>query len=105
MGVMRYILVLQWHGSTEADFEALVHMEDLLESRFGGAGSLDGHDFGSGEMNIFIETEEPSQAFATAKEILSVCPAWAYVRAAFREANGEIYEVLWPLDLTTFSIK
>jgi hypothetical protein len=71
MGAMQHILVLQWLGSTEADFEAVVEIEDVLESRFGEAGSIDGHDFGSGEMNIFIQTDQPSQAFAKATEILS----------------------------------
>lgn len=43
---MRHILVLQLLGSTQVDFEALVEMEDALESRFGEAGAVDGHDFG-----------------------------------------------------------
>ena len=105
MVAMQHILVLQWLGSTEADFEALVEIEDVLESRFGEAGSIDGHDFGSGEMNIFIQTDQPSQAFAKATKILSDWPAWADVRVAFREINGETYEVLWPPDLTDFSVK
>lgn len=102
---MRHILVLQWLGSTEADFEALVEMEDALESRFGDAGTVDGHDFGSGEMNIFIETDQPIQAFATAKAILGHRPAWTAVRAAAREASGETYDVLWPPGRTDFSVK
>jgi len=102
---MRHILVLQWLGSTEDDFEVLVEMEDALESRFGEAGTVDGHDFGSGEMNIFIETNHPIQAFTTAKEILGDRPAWSDVRAAFREASGETYDVLWPPGLTDFNVK
>jgi hypothetical protein len=102
---MQHILVLQWLGSTQADFEAVVEIEHVLESRFGEAGSIDGHDFGSGEMNIFIQTDQPSQAFAKAMKILSDWPAWADVRVAFREINGETYEVLWPPDLTDFSVK
>ena len=105
MDAMQHILVLQWLGSTEADFEALVEIKDVLESRFGEAGSIAGHDFGSGEMNIFIQTDQPSQAFAKATEILSDWPAWADVRVAFREINGEAYGVLWPPDLTDFSVK
>jgi hypothetical protein len=53
-------LFCKWLGSTDADFEALVQIEDVLESRFGEAGSIDGLDFGSGEMNIFIHTHQSS---------------------------------------------
>lgn len=86
---MTHILVLQWPGSAEVDFETLVEMEDALESRMGETGTVDGHDFGSGEMNIFIETERPVRALAAAKEILGDWQAWAHVRAACREATGE----------------
>lgn len=102
---MRHILVLQWPGSTEADFEALVEMEDALEARFGASGTVDGHDFGSGEMNLFIETDRPSEAFAKAKAILGDRAEWALVRAASREASGETYDVLWPPELTDFNVK
>lgn len=101
---MTHILVLQWPGSTEVDFETLVEMEDALESRIGVSGSVDGHDLGSGEMNIFIETDQPAQAFDAAKEILGDWPIWANVRAASREATGETYDVLRPPGLTDFSV-
>lgn len=102
---MRHILVLQWSGSTEVDFGALLEMEDVLEARFGEAGTVDGHDFGSGEMNLFIETDQPSEAFARAESILGDRAEWAGVRAASREATGEFYEVLWPPGLSDFKIK
>ena len=102
---MTHILVLQWPGSTEADFEALIEMENAVEARIGALGSVDGHDFGSGEMNLFIETEQPAQAFAAAKGILGDRRAWDYVRAAFREASGDTYEMLWPPGLTGFSVR
>jgi hypothetical protein len=102
---MQNILVLQWPGSAEADFEALIEMEDALESNFGDAGSVDGHDFGSGEMNIFIGTDQPIEAFATARTILSDWPHWSEVRAAFRSANGEAYDVLWPPGLAEFRVR
>ena len=102
---MTHILVLQWPGSTEADFEELLEMEDALESRIGGLGAVDGHDFGAGEMNLFVKTEQPVEAFSAVKEILGGRPSWAYLRAAFRETSGEKYDVLWPPGLTDFSVK
>lgn len=99
------MLVLQWPGSSEADFDALISMEQRLEVALDEYGSVDGHDFGSGEMNIFIETDMPTEAFAAAAAALRDDPRWAEIRAAFREATGDSYEVLWPNGLTAFSVK
>lgn len=105
VGAMRNILVLQWPGTTEADFDALIEMEDALESGLGETGSVNGHDFGSGEMNIFVATDQPIEVFAMARRILSDRPTWSDIRAAFRDANGETYDVLWPPGLTEFRVK
>ena len=102
---MRHVLVLQWPGSSEGDFEDLLRMEDELARSLGEAEIVDGHDFGSGQMNIFIETDEPAGAFAAVETVLSQKPRWADVRAAHREAAGETYTVLWPLGDTDFSVK
>ena len=102
---MRYILVLQWPGSSAADYDALVEMEDLLESALGDLASVDGHDFGSGEMNIFLETDRPVDAFSEVAAVLGNGPRWVDVRAAYRDATGERYEVLWPEALEQFSVK
>ena len=101
---MKHVLVLQWPGTTKADFDELLRMENALESRMNDAGFVDGHDFGSGEMNIFIETEQPIQAFALAKEILANQPGWGRVRAAYREAHEGTYTVLWPPGLMDFNV-
>ena len=102
---MRRILVLQWPGPSEADFEALLTLEDALESSLSEPAIVDGHDFGSGEMNIFIETEEPARTFAEVQTILRQEPRWVDVRAAHREATGETYTVLWPVGQTEFRVK
>jgi hypothetical protein len=102
---MRYILVLQWSGDSEADFDALISMEEQVDVALGRYASIDGHDFGSGEMNIFIETDRPTEAFADAAHALREGPRWVDVRAAYREAQGGPYEILWPLSLREFSVK
>ena len=53
-----------------------------------------------------METEQPVRAFAAAREeeYLGDRPAWAYVRAGFRKASEETYDVLWPPGLTDFSV-
>jgi hypothetical protein len=80
-------------------------LEDQLESRLGHHSSVDGHDFGSGEMNIFVETQDPAGAFADVVAAFGGSPRWADLRAAYREATGEDYEILWPQTLTEFSVK
>jgi hypothetical protein len=102
---VRYILVLQWPGDSEADFDALISMEEQLDTALGRYASVDGHDFGSGEMNIFIETDRPTEAFADAANALREGPRWDDLRAAYRDALGGPYEILWPRSLHKFSVK
>lgn len=101
---MTHILVLQWPGSTAADFVTLLETECALESGIGDTGIVDGHDFGSGQMNIFIGSEQPEDAFVAARRTLGDRLMWHQVRAAFRETRGETYTVLWPLGLTDFHV-
>lgn len=64
VGSVKFILVFQWPASSEADFDDLLSMENELENALGAHGFVDGHDFGSGETNIFVETDTPADAFA-----------------------------------------
>ena len=102
---MQYLLVLQWHGDSKAEFDALISMEEQVDAALGRYVSVDGHDFGSGEMNIFIETDRPTEAFADAASALRRDPRWGDLRAAYRETRGGHYEVLWPQSLRKFSVK
>ena len=99
------MLVLQWPGHSEADFDALISMEDQLETALGPYASVDGHDFGSGEMNIFVATDRPTEAFADSAKVLRESPRWGDLRVAYREALGGPYEILWPRGLREFSVK
>ena len=56
---MKYQLVLQFYASSIEDFDQLIEIEEMLESTLGNLHEVDGHDFGSGEMNIFIHTNDP----------------------------------------------
>lgn len=80
-------------------------MEEQLGAALGRYASVDGHDFGSGEMNIFVATERPAEAFADAANALGKSPRWGDLRAAYREAHGGAYEILWPEGLREFSVK
>ena len=80
---MQYILVLQWPASSRADYDALIEMEDQLHGAVGSDGTVDGHDFGSGEMNIFVFTDEPVETFAAAQAELGRDSRWSEVQAAY----------------------
>lgn len=71
---MQYILVLQWPGDSVADFDKLISMEEQVAAVLGQYASVDGHDSGSGEINIFIETGRPTEAFADAAKALREGP-------------------------------
>jgi hypothetical protein len=102
---VQYILVLQWPGDSKADFDALISMEEQVGAALGRYASVDGHDFGSGEMNIFIETDRPAEAFADAASALRGDPRWGDLRVAYRETESSHYEVLWPKSLRKISVK
>jgi hypothetical protein len=100
-----YLLILQWSVTSETDFDALISMEDLLKAELPDAhGFVDGHDFGAGEMNIFVHTDRPLDAFQDAATTLSPDPLWVGVRAAYRPAEGGRYVVVWPKELEAFSV-
>jgi hypothetical protein len=102
---MTQILVLQWPGASEEDFEQLVNMENDLEDSLSDYSVVDGHDLGSNEMNIFIETNHPAEAFAEVRTILGTSPRWSDIRAAHRDSDGQTFTVLWPIGSTSFTIQ
>lgn len=100
---MNYQLVLQWPCSS-IDFGTIVAVEDELCRKLSRAHDVDGHDAGSGELNIFIHTNDPERAFDEARILLSGHDFWAGVRAAYRELPEGEYTILWPKDLATFRV-
>jgi hypothetical protein len=56
---MKYVFVIQWPGSSTEDYDSMVEIENLLISGLSDGNNVDGHDVGSGEVNIFIETDNP----------------------------------------------
>ena len=92
---MKYQLVLQFYTSNIVDFKQLIEIEERLESSFGNLHEVDGHDFGSGEMNIFIRTNDPESAFELIKNNLDDSVI-TNLKAAYRKFDREKYQVIWP---------
>ena len=101
---MKYQLVLQFRGDSLADFDALVALENRLIEDLGGSAKVDGHDFGSGEMNIFILTSDPTATYSRVQRTLQSAGLLQPATAAYREVAGERYTVLWPEGQTEFKV-
>jgi hypothetical protein len=101
---MNYQLVLQFPVSSMEDFDAIVAIEELIGAKLGNVGRVDGHDAGSGEMNIFIFTDHPKLCFQAIQDVLGASDFQRGVKVAFREARGDAYTVLYPPGLTQFVI-
>lgn len=100
---MKYQLVLQWPSSRLADYDEMIRIEDALIEGLGEEHEVDGHDEGTGEVNIFIRTNTPSEVFSRIKEIINK-DAFKDVRIAYREVSKSAYTILWPRNLTKFTV-
>lgn len=100
---MRYQLVVQCEASA-GDFDRLVAFEEGIAVGLGDAAVVDGHDIGSGEFNVFVLTDDPYATFQRIQEALGNHPPPYPVKIAYRELRGEKYTILWPPDLSDFTI-
>jgi hypothetical protein len=102
---MKYLLVLQCPSSSLIkDYDAMIEAENALIARLSVAHKVDGHDAGSGEVNVFILTDDPARAFDEIRAILDSPALWLDARVAYREAAGSQFTVLWPKGLNEFNV-
>ena len=97
---MRYQLVLQFPASSIADYDEMIALEDDLIEKLGSSAKVDGHDCGSGEMDIFIYTDEPKKIFEMIRPVVAKRKLVELLIAAYRERAGENYTVVWPIGFT-----
>jgi len=99
----KYQLVIQIPIHSLGDFDRMVEAENRIEEALKGIASVDGHDSGSGEGNIFIHTKTPETDVQTALDCLE-----EHVRdeakAAYREIEGESFVILRPPGLKEFRV-
>lgn len=100
---MKFQLVLQFVTDEMSRFDELVALEETLRMRLPSTSRVDGHDFGSGEFNIFIFTDRPDESFGLARKLMQ-SPFQQQVRAAYRERGKNEYVILWPKDLAEFRV-
>jgi hypothetical protein len=101
---MKYQLVLQWPAVSEADFDRLISLEELIADGLGDIGIVDGHDFGSGEMNVFVHTDNPKPAFEKIKTLLSVGENMREMKAGYRNFEEDDYTAIYPEGLKQSSV-
>jgi hypothetical protein len=100
----RFKLVLQWPCSDLAGYDAMIELETALESVLVGGAFLDGHDAGSGEMNIFIHTDRPEETLAAIRQSGLLVGWAASYKAAYRPRLEEGWTILHPPGLESFGV-
>jgi hypothetical protein len=100
----QYQLVLQWRAASIEDYDAIIELEDLLSTKVSGESTVDGHDAGQGEMNIFILTNSPRELFRDLRPLLADNDRLTNVRAGFRDLEATDFEALWPPGAAKFDV-
>jgi hypothetical protein len=93
---MKYQLVLQFQAESVQEFDELAVLEDLLVENLPSHSVVDGHDFGSGELNIFILTDQPKESFHAAERTIRHYRPPQALKAAYRELGQNNFVILWP---------
>src|SRR5437867_1746605 len=101
---MKYQLVLQLPASSIKDYDEIVELEESIMKSLGNLGNVDGHDAGSGEMNIFILTDHPKPALERIKQLLGTRDFMHDLKVAYRVIGMDEFTILHPADLTHFAI-
>lgn len=89
-------IFLQWDSSSKLDYNPLLEFESQLTNDLSREHEADGHDFGSGEMDIFILTKDPKKAFVEVKRLVASTGLGCGMSAAFVEEAGDEYTILSP---------
>ena len=93
---MRCQLVLQFRSAALCDIDAIAELEDCLTVQLAGVAEVDGHDVGSGEVNIFIFTPDPIGTFSAIRPFLERAGLLDSAAVAYRPIDGGAYTTLWP---------
>ena len=86
------------------DLQVLEKLEGQLENILLDA-EVDGHDIGSGELNIFIHTNNPMSTFEEVKLVLIKQDIDVnMLKSGYRAFSSNSYTPIWPLDLKEFLV-
>jgi hypothetical protein len=99
-----HLLALQWPASSIGDYDRLIEIETYLIEHLKDGSLVDGHDAGSGEMNIFILTGAPKKAFDGILQLLSNREELKDLRVGYQQIGDLDYKPVWPEGLTEFTV-
>src|SRR6266481_246747 len=83
---------LTWRQAIENALSDAVSLLSLPQHH---TADVDGHDVGSGEVNIFIITTDPARTFRQSRMVLERNGRLGAVTAAYRPVDGDDYTVVW----------
>ena len=92
----KYQIVLQFPAKSTRDYDDMIAFENTLIERLGTDAEVDGHDCGSGEMNLFVFADKPQKVFTMIRTLLPMQEIFGKLVAAYRERTGKQYTILWP---------
>jgi hypothetical protein len=82
----------------------MIELEETIMRSLGNLGKVDGHDAGSGEMNIFILSDHPKLAFERVNRVLGTEDFMPDLKVAYREIGKDEFTILHPAGLSYFAI-
>ena len=94
---MDYQLVIKFWRKSLEDEAFLASIESELKQALGDAAEMEGHDISAKEVNLFVLTPDPRQAFRRAKNVLERLDLLRGVSAAYRLVGGARFTSIWPL--------
>jgi hypothetical protein len=95
IGYMKYQLVIQFPVTEDFDFDAIIALETKLTLDMGEGYIVDGHGFSTGEINIFIQTDNAEAGYRKAFDMVSInlIPT---LRVAYRAKDTNEFIWLYP---------
>ena len=103
-GSFRMLLFLLPAGSL-AEYDVVLELENDLMVHLTSRHTVDGHDSGAGESNVFIHTDNPEELFLVIQDVLEMRDLLSFARVAYRSMASSVYKILWPGVLKTFRVK
>ena len=93
---MDYQLVIKFWRKSLEDQDILATIQDELKQVLGDSAALDGYDINAREINLFVITPDPKQAFRRVNSVLQGRGIVHGVSAASRLVGGAHFTSLWP---------
>lgn len=103
---MKFQLVIQFAASGQKDFSDLLEFAERISVALSDEAEtvVDGYDFGSGEFNIFIHTNQPRAILEKARKAIDTQLPGLPFSSGYRDFHAGKYIPLWPPDLQIFCV-